>query len=456
MRTFESHTAPRRNARRPPVSALSPAVLLLSAVAWCTWAPAVAGSDDGKQRDGNRPNANRGGLDSCHATIGSLTRIRLNDSSTVSLDLESVSTNGAAVALVGSHVHIWPKGATRGTSPVREGSILGVVVDSTGRATAIPVPPIGYRAIYPRVAANSPRGWDLMFVTSSPNALDGGAVLDTATLWHGRFDGLRWRDVGRVTSVTGAALQAGLGSELVSVGNRLRFAFAFDQAASANHREQRGVVLLRQGADRWSEDTLVTSAMPHYVQLTAATDDALVLGIVQIRRRGAETVPTLTLTRYDSVWGATYVPERESGGGASRPILRALETGISVSWVTDKTNARPQRLHAATLTRDGRVVDRRIVATGDGVEDMDAIALDSARVVWLHRDGRSISAVRGIIQSSGNLHALGRFGIPLNNPRPRLAKLSPKNLLVLSSGLGQAPNDNPATSYVAQLRLHCR
>ena len=110
--------------------------------------------------------------DSCTLAMGRVTPITTDDGSTVSLDAESVVYNNGALAIVGSHTHLWPRGARRGTAPVRDGSALGVVLKRNGRATVIPNPLVGRRAIYPRVTADGSLTWQMLFMTSGPTALN--------------------------------------------------------------------------------------------------------------------------------------------------------------------------------------------------------------------------------------------------------------------------------------------
>lgn len=397
--------------------------------------------------------------DSCTVRVSTSAPLVLDDGTTVSLDAESLGWDSGTLFVVGSYTHLWPRGAARGSNPIKDGSAIGILRDSSGQVQAVPNPLRDRRILYPRVASAGPRGWHVIFSTVESGTRTGPGPLDSASLWYSRFDGERWAKIEQVAKVTNATLQAWRASDLIAFDDRLSFAFSFDGAPTQPTRGpgRSGVVLAQRRNGKWSADTLETPDAPAYVQLIAGREGARVkVGIVQSDVRIDRVLaPSLFLASHDSVWRPAVLFAGDGKIPVDRPVFRTIGNRTIAAWVRQSDVNGGIRLALTTQDISSDRPISQVIAEGPGVEDYEMIVLGSDHLMWLHRDGGSHTRTR-VLLGDGIVRDLGTIEIPLDNPRPRAVAISPSEMLVISSKLGATNRDVPAVTYVTQLRLNCR
>jgi hypothetical protein len=222
-------------------------------------------------------------VDSCAITVLEQRRLRLRDGSWVAMEPLQAARNGAVVIVVGRNTRLWSSeveasAVPRNATPLpRSDSIIGLIIGPDDSVREIPNPFPGARVVSSRISSTATDSWHVLIAKIAPAAavatassgdLPNDMVADSAALWHGTFDGHRWRDTASIVARQ-AWLSPDFSSDLVSHGNEVAFAYAIGKPI------ERALVLVRRQDGAWNSDTLVHSTGPE-VRLSNAADGWLV------------------------------------------------------------------------------------------------------------------------------------------------------------------------------------
>jgi hypothetical protein len=401
-------------------------------------------------------------LNSCSLTVVRSDTVQLSDGRRISLDAQSMATDGQSIIAVGSHAHIWPPGARRGAGVVDEGSTIGFLRDSAGVFHIVPTPvlPPSVAMVhieYPRVApAAAGGGWHMIFMVYS-NRFEHAFPSDSAEIWYGRLDRSGWHDQQRL-AITAGRLDPQGSSALIALGDDLYFAYPYDPFTSSLWRPG-GMLLSRRGG-QWHSDTVCTENSPSSVGLIAdSAGHGVIMSIVeQPRVNGHSLASSIFLARFDSMW---TVPRYVAGDGIT-PVRGTPSAGllgrnrVFLSWPSASLDGSGARLDWAVVRGDSTATPHTPIAHGAGVEDNVAVVLGEHRVVWIGRDGSSRARLR-LLTSDADAEAedLGTLPIAIDNPRPWSIALSPSTFSTVTSKLGVLPTDGMVATVVSQILIAC-
>ena len=395
--------------------------------------------------------APQGDAPACSASQETPRRMELPDGRTVSVDVRSLATSGGLVMALGHHAYVFPRGANPMTSPTLVDSIMGVVIDASGKVTLVPNP-MPRAVVFPRVAAGPNGSFHALFVTGE-DSIDVKPVQDTATLWYARFERGQWTKPEIAWRARYSRLQSDGASALLERNGELSFLFP---AGDPGQFYSGGIVRLRRRGASWTADTLRTGPMPNAVRGIFTPDGALTaLFAATTSTAGAPPAEQLFLTRFDSVWRA---PRRIAGDGvmqATLPILVTLDDGIVVSWISwHWMHSQTSRIEWLRVVGDS-TISGGILAAGENTFPFEMIGIEHRYPLWLFR-GENRGASVALFMGSGALaRRSGTLTIPFDNPRPATIAVSPSRFLVFTQKRGKVDHEPMAASYTTVLEIRC-
>jgi len=395
--------------------------------------------------------APQGDAPACSASQEQPRRMELPDGRTVSVDVRSLATSGGLAMALGHHAYVFPRGASPMTSPTLVDSIMGVVIDASGKVTLVPNP-MPRAVVFPRVAAGPNGSFHALFVTGE-DSIDDKPAQDTATIWYARFERGQWSKPETAWSTRHSRLQSDGASALLERNGELTFLFPI---GDPGHFYNGGIVRLRRRGASWTADTLRTGPMPNAVRAIFTPDGALTaLFAATSSTAGAPPAEQLYLTRVDSVWQA---PRRIAGDGVQQttlPILATLNDGIVMSWISWQwMHSETSRIEWMRVAGDSTVAGG-IVAFGDNTFPFEMIAVERRYPLWLLRGGPSSADVVLFTASGDTTRSIGTLTTPFENPRPATIALSPSRFLVFTQKRGKADHEPMAASYTTVLEIRC-
>lgn len=375
--------------------------------------------------------------------------ITLADSSTVTIDATSIGVYRDLVAIAGTSVNVWPRGASRSSAPRSGPPAIGLLVDSTGRARLIRSP-LGDRDVQaPSVASAGAAGWHFIFVTGTLGTTTNALAFDSADVWYGRFDGTEWFDVERIATARKASLLMAATSGVVEAGGGLLFAYPFEAKSP-------GVVMLRRTSSGWRSDTVRAWEAPRSVRVISRPDGGALALAAQPWFSGRPRGPSLFSTRYDAAWTASRLAFDAAPRETARPLLALLgEDRVVVTWRAALPGNTTEDLDWGYLRADGTL---RRVGRVAGLQSMDqpaVLRLDATRALIAVRKARSRRDAQLFVTSDSALTDLGVLSIPFDNFVLLGAPLSNGRLVLVSGALGKAASDPPAANYVTRVVVQC-
>lgn len=244
--------------------------------------------------------------------------------------------SGGELLIVGRPTILW-----REKGPFTADSVLGVVVESGGTLRFVESP-LDLRLVgMLKAIGRRGGGWDLI-LAERPSPMAGDSI---ARLWHGVYDGRRWRSLTLLPVAPGMQPLALGASNLDRAGDTLSWAVRVRNPADYTTNVQ----LLRLRGDRWSSE-LVPTGRAVYLALSHSTGGGLQLAVV---------APDLTEMRDDNslfLWAENpswNVRRRVSfgarNGPAHYPTLVDSERPI-LTWYADTEDGRQVRALADPLS----------------------------------------------------------------------------------------------------------
>jgi len=423
-----------------------------------------------------------GGADACELITLSSKRMTLHDGATVVLDARSIATNGPAVMMVGSLVHVWQAGAGDDTPPAADRRIIGVLRDSSGVLWPVPAPVSGIEALHPHVASAGAAGWHVVLVTGKERVME----FDSADVWYGLFDGRTWRHFQHVTRAESARLLPGWGSHLIATPEGPAFAYSLNRrfVRESNTPENRGLVLLQRRETRWVVDTLRTWDAAWAVHLIAdGAGGVRAVYTGEYWANGRSHGPVLFMTRHDpSGWSdprvvldvspeylAAPIPVEPGSTGtvtsspryvAAPMLVEPWSAGTIVSWITGRRGmdldfSAHEDTEWGIVSTDGTVRRLGRVASAEIGDRPAALQLDAHRAVWFIRNGDSRQELRAFLAVDSTVHDLGTARVPFDNFVTHGAVLPDGRILIVTGGLGRTPSEPLASSYLTEFAVRC-
>lgn len=425
-----------------------PTALLLVAV---TQAAPYAPAD---RAPSARSSSARSSSDSCAITLDAQHRLHFPDGRAAHVGVKSLAARGDTLAVLGDPVVIGRPGATgrRRVAPVR--GVLGFVVplDTGARPIPIPNPLRGGRTRFPRVASADAGGWHVVFAQHPDTSFDQEQQPTTKlTLWYGRFDGRRWRELQRIAAIREANVMTERGSVLLARGERLAFAFAVGGDGQAH-----GVVVAARRSGRWRVDTLPSEQPPRYVRLLPALDTAA-WDVVLTRReisRARLSAGSIAVVRFDTAFGAPHVLARRFERSYDYPQALVQNGELLVTWLT-RHDAAPGRVSWAAWDRSTLEPRGAGPIPGDA-DDLLAFVTASDQAVWLLR--RHDSTATEQLRVAVRRDAEPNMGRPLrlrNDTWPQVLPLDDGRIALTHSRVSHTGSEPAVLTLVSVGRLAC-
>ena len=393
----------------------------------------------------------------CSVTDHRTDPILLPNGSAVTIDGSSIAASGGSLLIVGTPTHFWTPGSRKSGVPDTTVSGIGVVRTATGAIRVVPSPVAGLTALHPRAVSAGEGRWDVLFVTGMRAA--GGALrFDSATIWHGRFDGERWRDVSKIAHAVSAILLPGMTSTLVAGDGALAFAYAFDRSVelASNAEGNQGLVLLHRRGGSWRSDSLLTWEAPRSVQLAFKEDASIEAAFAQgYFRANRVWPPALFVARHDTGWHDVRMAVDASPHEVSTPTLGTQGTKSVVSWRIVPLEGDTAILQYGITSGRDTLRPRGAVAVVGQLEWPPMVILDTTNVVWFTRS-KSETALRVMLANSRGVREVAAIQVPLDNLTTVATRISDRQIVVLSGGLGHVPSDPAAASYLTTLTISCK
>lgn len=215
-------------------------------------------------------------------------------------------------------------------------AVMGAVVRPDGMAHTIPLPLPERRIANISARERVDGGWDVVFAElrgdpRDPPELERDTV---ARLWHGVYDGRRWRTIEQIPPWPDTLNLAPRGAPLVAFDGRLAWALPF----STTHNLH-GVAVFERRDGRWRLETLGTT-MVAYISLAYSGEGILQAAVVAPDTslpKPATDVNSLFLWERRLAWrrsmrlvqggreGATYEPTLNSPGDGSTVLTWVAE-----------------------------------------------------------------------------------------------------------------------------------
>jgi hypothetical protein len=395
---------------------------------------------------------------SCQLRVSDSRPAILADGRTVHVDVQSVASRGNSVLFVGAPAYVWAKGARLHDAPDSSVAIFGGIRDAEGDIQIL-LSPTGRRPEAVHVASAGAAGWHVIFVEASkpPN---GSAIYDSADVWYGRFDGKNWNDVRRIVTVTAAAISSSFSSDLLSLGRRVAFAFAFDHSAQthSNSPGNQGLVVIRGAAGGWTFDTLLTRLRPNVVRIAgAATAGSLQVAIVQpyFDERLRPQPPSLFLAQLEAHWQEPRLLVRGSQGGIGSLSLEADRGRLIASWSQREPGIPPKLVALRINAESSSAADDRPIVIRDSTLAFATSSPNTDLPLWLVHALPSPTETRAVILRGTRAIDLGAVRIPNQGLHPAIVSRTDSAFLVISTALGARESDTPAVTIVSSLRLSC-
>ena len=308
------------------------------------------------------------------------------DGRNVYVEPAAYAWSGGELLVVGRPTILWRK-----LGPFTADSVLGVVVESDGTLRLVESP-LDLRLVgMLRAIGRRGGGWDLI-LAERPSPTAGDSV---ARLWHGVYDGRRWRSLTQLPNAPGMQPLAFGASNLDRAGDTLSWAVRVRNPADYTTSVQ----LLRLRGGRWSSE-LVPTRRAVYLALKHLTRAGLQLAVV---------APDLTETRDDNslfLWTehpSWNVRRRVSFGArdgpAHYPTLVDSERPI-LTWYVDTERAREVRALADPLS--GSLA--RVVTIDSSFADRGApgsVRLRGGHHLWVshHIAGTNTRSLRFVVSN---------------------------------------------------------
>jgi hypothetical protein len=280
-----------------------------------------------------------------------------------------------------------------------------------------------------------------------------------AEIWYGRYDGRQWHEVKRIARAHAAELLPGRSSELVIARSGPAFAYAFDHSAArrSNAAGNQGLVLLHRRGSEWSADTLQTWEGPRAVQLTTDTSGIIVAVFTQAyfeggRSHGPDLFTARYLRRWDRPQLVMTIPSRYV---AAPTVGGRIHTGSPIAWQSAQPGAESANLEWGVFGSDHLIRPIGRLAPTSIMDRPAMLRLGSAGALWIVRDGHSVTSLRFLAAQDTVAQDLGTIQVPVDNPVTHAATLADGTILIVSGGLGRAPSDPPASSYLTTAVVRC-
>lgn len=399
----------------------------------------------------------------CRVLAVAVHALTLADGRTLTIDTHSAAYNGTSAFFAGNRIYIWPRNSSKSSLPTdaSASTYLGILIDSTQTVTLVPNPLAPRVAVAPRVASDGLGGWHVIFTTGNPGGLTGPAMLDTATVWYGHFEGAKWTELSKIANVSSVYPLETNSSALVVADGTLNWALPFDRSwyLKSNASGNQGVILFRRSGGRWRQDTLRTWAGPFAVRAIArANSDRLTVAIVQdYFEKHRPRHAAVFIATYDRSW---TIPRKVAGDGehgVTDAMIAPLDTGFVLGWKTTE-NAGAEGGMLSWVVFSGPE------DTGAEVHDMGPLnpldwpilrVLDSTTVIWLTRAHASRDSVDFLAIRNRTTRDIGAIRLPLDNFGPEAVVLSPTRLLVVTGASGRERERDGPASILSLVRLTC-
>jgi hypothetical protein len=388
----------------------------------------------------------------CALDVVSSRPLVLSDGRAVHVATRAAAGSRGQILIAGTPVTTW-----RADTVIVSDTLVGVIIRDTS-GVVIPVPnPLrdGRVATSPRVAPAREGGWHVVFIDSTHHGPGtSGSLIDSATVWYGRFDGARWNDLERVGLFRHTHLYVQYSPDLGVDGDQLRFAFTFDKvfATQSNAHGNQGVIMLRRDRGRWFADTLHTKLGGTYVRLAKRLRrDGWDVGVVQGYFDAGRVQPSsMFVTTYDSVWHEPRLVAKGEPTPISRAGLSAVGNSLLATWVR-----RTGGIVEWARVPDGVAQPVTFARLFENTPDYGTVVLDSATLLWHARIVGMRDSIRTVMYRGGRVTEFPRLAVKNESFNQHSVAMSPTDIAIFTSRLGRTPVEPTAQTLISRLTLSC-
>lgn len=360
-----------------------------------------------------------------------------------------------SLLIVGSFVHVWPKGASRATPPVHEDSIIGVYRDASGNWHPVPSPLPSRGIIWPRIAEGAEGRWRVLFFTGDNGQRGELAPQDSATVWYGEFDNGEWVATTTVARTRAGNLRPGAASGLVANRTELAFAYAFGAHMEANGRQ--GIVLLSRRSGAWRADTLRTSQPALAVSMASSRDGSLLIAFTSTYFHDRQLGPqSLFVIRRDSGSHQPLLIRSVAGWSIIGSSIWAFHDTTLLAWQRVPTGDAGANVAEWTwLDKADSRIAMDDAPIGGFLEQPGVVPLTSDHLLLGGRSQVNPDEMRVLFATVGRTIALASIPIAMKNVNTTAVAESDSTALFVSLSMGSSPADPPAWSTTTEATIHC-
>jgi hypothetical protein len=300
---------------------------------------------------------------------------------------------------------------------VARDSVFAIILDTAGRAEAVPSPIPARGVRNPRALGIGNGRWAVVFAEHAPNP----HIQDTSSAlryWFGTTDGKTWTDLDTLPRVSGG-LDSFKGTDLIEVRDELLFAVPV--AVPAGLAGRTDVAVFSRSRGKWTGTVIPTDGAA-YLTFGESARDGPLLGVVRAATPGPDNNSFFLYHRNDGVWAERErlirgldapVHDPELSRGRSDAILTWDNGWGGGAWTAI---AHKDRIASSRRPLEASMFQALFVAPASANPTWVLLALerDSANT----REGREAPRriVRVAEQSADSVRVLASFPSPFEGP----------------------------------------
>ena len=378
----------------------------------------------------------------CTASIDAVTNARLADGRGVYVEARTVAYGGGRLLVLGERVLFDENGTvTRASSDGQ--SVVGILVDSDGRATFVRAPPGDTSLVAPRALYQDDGRWTVIWIRVKQRVV---SSLGAGTLVQATYDGRTWTEPAQVASFDRVLLDADLSRQVAELPRGFAFVQPIRQDSG---KGDLAIIVSENGAWRRSDVPRSNGALYSAV--------ARVHGRWIVAYVGIDTAGTGLFAVRSTVDGQGWsVPTRLPANHGYSAAFLNLTDGLALLTLGEASPFHPRGLFVLVSRDDGATWSSPASVVGaDSATAFATVILSSRLQVVLKQQGQSFrrTNVVGVVNEhsirwlrSDSVDAIGT---------PSLARGDGDDALVVWGAVDSTGSVPKPKLNIARYRLAC-